>query len=169
VVDAGNAAGPALFAINELTVVVPADSTTVTSFSDLAEPGLLLVLAAPEVPAGNFAREALEKAAALPGYGDDFAERVLENLVSNETDVRAVLTKVQLGEADAGIVYVTDVAAAGGEVTAIEIPSEANVRAAYPMVALSDAANPAGAQAFVTFVLSQEGRQILERHGFGTP
>lgn len=169
VVDAGNASGPQQFATNRLAVVVPADSTKIASFEDLAKRGVLLILAAPEVPVGNFARESLQKASALLEYGGDFSERVLENLVSNETDVRAVLTKIQLGEADAGIVYTTDAAVAGDEVTVIEIPAETNVLAQYPIVALNDAANAAAADAFVAFVLSGEGQTILQRHGFGAP
>ncbi len=169
VVDGGNASGPQRFATNRLAVVVPADSTKVASFEDLAEPGVLLILAAPEVPVGNFARESLAKASALHEFGDDFSVRVLENLVSNETDVRAVLTKIQLGEADAGIVYTTDAAVASDEVAVIEIPVEANVLAEYPIVALNDAGNASAAEAFVAFVLSSEGLAILERHGFGAP
>lgn len=169
VVDSGEATEPSQFATNRLAVIVPAGSTDVETFADLAEPGVRLVLAAPEVPVGGFAREALEKASALPEFSEDFAERALENLVSNETDVRAVLTKVQLGEADAGIVYTTDAAIAGSEIEVIEIPGEANVEAQYPIAPLTNAPNSDGASAFVAFVLSSDGRAILGRHGFGGP
>src|SRR5690606_40663851 len=107
----GDVDEPRVFATNELVVAVPADSEAVQSLEGLAKPGVRLVLAAPEVPAGGYARELLERASTPEGLGEDFGQRALANLRSEEANVRAVLTKVQLGEADAGIVYRTDLAA----------------------------------------------------------
>ena len=88
---------------------------------------------------------------------------------TNEPDVRALLTKIEAGELDAGITYVTDVASTGGGVDGIDIPIEVNAAAEYPIATLVDAPNPGAAAAFVAFVVSDEGRSILESHGFGTP
>jgi molybdate transport system substrate-binding protein len=163
VIDAGQP-----FARNQLAIIVPADNPAgVESYLDLANDGLRLVLAAEEVPAGNYARQALEKMAQDPQAGADFAERVLANVVSNEPNVKAVVTKVQLGEADAGIVYATDVTPDVAEdVSLIEIPDDKNVIAVYPVAVTSEAAEPEIAAAFIEFILSDAGQAILREHGF---
>lgn len=169
VVAAGIATEPQTFATNFLVVAVPGDSSTVEDFADLAGPGIALVLAAPDVPAGDFARQVLSNASRTNSpYGGDFAERVLSNVVSQEPDVRSVLSKVELGEADAGIVYATDVAATHGEVKRVEIPVEFNVVAEYPIATVSDAGQLALAREFIAFILSAEGQATLRKHGFGT-
>jgi molybdate transport system substrate-binding protein len=120
------------------------------------------------VPIGAYARQVLANASqASGGPGPNFADDVLANLASNEANVRAVLAKVQLGEADAGIVYNTDAAVAGDDVKVIEIPEAYNVVATYPIVALKEAGNPAVAQAWIDFILSAESQAILAKHGFG--
>jgi molybdate transport system substrate-binding protein len=170
VTEAGNAAEPERFVKNSPVVVVPKGSTAVATFADLAKPGIRLVLAAPEVPIGRYSREILTRASANPGgVSPDFSTSALENLVSNESNVRAVLTKVQLGEADAGIVYSTDVAAAAGDVSALEIPAAFNVIAEYPIAVVTDSHNKGVAEAFVAFILSAEGLAIMEEFGFGAP
>lgn len=168
VTDAGNGAGePIIFATNRPVLIVPVGNTTVTSFAGLAEPGIALVLAAPNVPIGRYAREILTKASAAGGISADFSDKVLANLRSEEANVRAVLTKVQLGEADAGVVYETDATVGGSEVKVIEIPDNCNVVAQYPIVALTESGNADAAAAFVEFVLSDEGQDILSGFGFG--
>jgi molybdate transport system substrate-binding protein len=122
------------------------------------------VLADPTVPAGNYSLQALDRLSSDPEYGVDFKEKVLANVVSREDNVRQVLAKVHLGEADAGIAYVTDVAAA--EVKIIEIPELANVEALYYVAAAKEPRNPVAAQAFVSYLLSEEGQMVLERFGF---
>ena len=112
------------------------------------------MLAAEQVPVGRYARQVLA------------AAKVTVTPRSLEPDVKAVLTKVQLGEADAGIVYATDVKAAKGKVEGVEIPDAQNAVAVYPIAVSKHAASPAAAKAFVEFVLSAEGRAILERFGF---
>jgi molybdate transport system substrate-binding protein len=125
-----------------------------------------VLLADASVPAGNYARQALEKISNDPMYGVDFGPNVLDNVVSNETDVKQVVAKVELGEADAGIVYTSD-AVASPELQTIPIPDQLNVTANYPIAALSLAREPELAKAFVDYVLSPAGQAILEKWGFG--
>ncbi len=168
VTDAGSAESPLLFATNVLVVVVPPDSE-LQSFEDLAAEGIRLVLAGPDVPVGRYSRQILENASAPGGIAPDFGDRVLANLRSDEANVRAVLSKVQLGEADAGIVYQTDAAIAGDEVRVIEIPETFNVIAEYPIAVTTDSGEAELAAAFVAFVLSEEGQAILRAYGFSSP
>ncbi|MFN0147184.1 MAG: molybdate ABC transporter substrate-binding protein [Dehalococcoidia bacterium] len=159
--------GPRVFATNALVVVVPRRAGGLTTFADLADPGTRLVLAARDVPIGKYAREVLAKASGEGGIASDFAARVLANLKSEETNTRAVLSKVQLGEADAGIVYRTDVAAAAGDVTVIEIPAAYNVTAEYLVAALAGAEHPDLAAGFVEYLLSPGAQATLVARGFG--
>jgi molybdate transport system substrate-binding protein len=158
------AASPQLFARNRLVVITPADETAIAALADLARPGVRLVLASATVPAGQYTLEFLEKASASDTLGADYAQAVLANVVSYEQNVRAVLTKVALGEADAGIVYESD--ATGAAVRRIPIPEELNVVAAYPIAPIGDSPRPELAADFIAFVLSPAGQAILERHGF---
>lgn len=168
-VDAGVIAGePEVFTRNRLTIVVPADNPAgIESAADLAAAGLDLVLAAPEVPVGQYAREAACKMAAdAATYGDGFLDGFAGNIVSNEDNVKAVLTKVQLGEAEAGIVYTTDVTAdVAGDVLQIEIPAEVNVVATYP-IAPVEGGDAALAGAFISYVLGPDGQATLAEYGF---
>jgi molybdate transport system substrate-binding protein len=163
VTDEGLVSDPIEFATNRLIVLTPADNPAgIESVDDLTDPGVKVVLAAPEVPVGNYAREGLDRLGVL--------EEVEANVVSNEEDVKAVVTKVALGEADAGIAYVTDVTDdVEGDVTAIEFPEEAEVVATYPIAVLSEPANSDGARTFFDLVTSDEGAGVLERYGFGAP
>ncbi len=154
-----------VFARNRLVVVTPAGSPRVRALPDLAAPGVKLVLAGPAVPAGRYAAETLSRMEKSGRYGDGYRARVELNVVSQETNVRAVLAKVAMGEADAGIVYATDAAAAEGKVGVLPIPVELNVDAVYPIGLLS-ASGSAGARAFVDEVLGPRGQDVLRRHGF---
>ena len=166
VVAAGLAANtPQLFATNRLVVITAKDSD-ITGLEQLATPGVLLVLAAPDVPVGNYAREALNKMNGF--YGAGFSGRVLNNLVSEESNVRQVALKVELGEADAAIVYATD-AAVAENVKTIQIPGDLNVLGRYPVVALAESEEADLAQAFVRLVRSAKGQAILGKYGFGVP
>lgn len=157
-----------VFAGNRLVVVYPKENPAgLTELKDLATPGLRLILAAAEVPAGKYALEVLSKAEKDPALGASFREQVLNNVVSYEENVRAVLSKVVLGEADAGIVYVSDAAQEDAEtIGQIEIPEALNVVALYPIAPVNDSGNAELAQTFIEFVLSPEGQAILERYGF---
>lgn len=162
------AGAPQIFARNLLVVVTPGDNPAgLTALPDLAVPGVKIVLAAETAPAGQYALAFLDKAAADENLGADYRDAVLANVVSYEQSVRSVLTKVALGEADAGIVYRSDAAAsAAGEVQQIDIPDPLNTVAAYPIAILSDSPHAALAQAFIEAVLSVEGQQTLEQYGF---
>jgi molybdate transport system substrate-binding protein len=159
VVDAGATSGsaPAIFATNELVLVVePGNPLGVDGIAALARPDPVVVLCAPEVPCGRYA----EESAGLAGVEPD--------VDSYEANVKAVVTKVSVGEADIGVAYRTDAIAADGRVTAVEIPPDENVVAEYPIAVLAESAGPE-AEDFVAFVLGPDGRRILARHGFGQP
>jgi molybdate transport system substrate-binding protein len=149
---------PRTFAQNRLTIVTAEGNPKgIKSLADLARTDLRVVLCGPEVPAGRYAREALQKAS------------VGVRSLSDEPSVKAVVSKVQLGEVDAGIVYVTDAASAADSVDAVEIPAEHNVVASYPIAVLSAGNNPESGAELVAFILSPEGRRILRSFGFTTP
>jgi molybdate transport system substrate-binding protein len=158
---------PRVFLNNKLVVILPADNPAgVTKMEDLAKPGLKLVLAAEGVPVGNYARQSLDL---MNGsFGTDFKDKVLANVVSNEDNVKQVVSKIQLGEADAGIVYTSD-AVAAPELKTVEIPTELNVIAKYPIAPLVKSANADLATAFVDYVMSTEGQTILAKWGFAPP
>lgn len=158
----------AVFAGNRLVVVVPGDNPTgLKTLEDLAKPGLRLVLADRSVPVGQYSLDFLEHMAQEPGMDAGYKEAVLQNVVSYEENVRFVLTKVLLGEADAGIVYVTDITPeAAGRVGVIDIPEALNTIADYPIAPISDSKNLDLAKAFVTLVRSPEGQAVLAKYGF---
>jgi molybdate transport system substrate-binding protein len=163
-VDAG---APQIFVTNRLVVVYPADNPAgIAGLADLANPDTLLVLAAEEVPAGRYSLEFLDLAAADPAFGASFKDDVLGNVVSYEENVRSVLNKVALGEADAGIVYTSDLVGVEG-VASLEIPEALNVLAKYPIAPLNDSAQADAAAAFVAWVLGEAGQGILADYGFG--
>ena len=156
--DSGLLAGsPSIFAHNRLEIVVAAGNPKhIAALSDLAHSGLVVVLCAPAVPCGRYSTQALQKAA------------VTVKPASQETDVKAVVSKVALGEADAGIVYVTDVKAAGASVQGVEIPPGVNVVADYPVAVLKDSQNVPLAKAFISYLLGA-GQPTLNRYGFAGP
>lgn len=162
---------PQPFATNRLVIAVPADNPgAVFALADLATPGLKLVLADEAVPAGEYARQLLRNAAGASEYGAGFADAVLANVVSYEENVRSVLNKVLLGEADAGIVYTSDLlpdrADRADEVATVPIPDAFNVVATYPVAVVSDAPNPELARAFLDLLLSPAGQAVLADFGF---
>jgi len=167
---AGRIAGDtAQFLTNSLVLIVPADNPAgIESLADLTNEGIKFVSAAPDVPIRGFTEEMLDKASADPAYGADFKTAVLANLVSEEANVRQLAAKVALGEADAGVVYKSDVTPEiADQVQVIEIPEALNVVAVYPIAAISDSASPETAQAFIELVLSDEGQAVLAKWGFG--
>jgi molybdate transport system substrate-binding protein len=154
----GNAADPVVFATNRAAIIVAEGNPKgITGVADLADGDLIVVQCAPDAPCGEYAMRVFENAG------------VTVTPKSLETNVRAVATKVTLGEADAGIVYVTDVAAAGADASGVEIPAEVNVVAEYAIATVADAPNPRAAQAFVDFVLGEQGQEILASYGFLAP
>ena len=159
---------PETFIHNRLVVIVPKTNPgRIGKLQDLGRAGIKLVLAADAVPAGHYAREAMFNLARAPGFPADYGQRVLANVVSNEENVRSVAVKVQLGEADAGVVYVSDVTpSVARQVRRIEFPDSANVIADYPIAVVRHAPNPAAAKVFIDFVRSPTGQAILVRNGF---
>jgi molybdate transport system substrate-binding protein len=155
---------PKVFLTNQLVVIVPGENPAgITSLEDLGKPGLKLVLASEEVPAGRYAREILDRLNAM--FGADYRDKVLANVVSNEDNIRQAVTKVQLGEADASIVYVSD-AVAVPELQRIEIPRAMNVSAEYPIAPVAASPNLDLGDEFIDYVLSADGQAVLEKWGF---
>ncbi|MFN8381549.1 MAG: molybdate ABC transporter substrate-binding protein [Anaerolineales bacterium] len=153
-----------VFLTNKLVVILPADNpAALEKLEDLATPGIKIVLAAEEVPVGKYARQALDLMDA--SFGAGYKDKVLTNVVSNEDNVKQVVSKVQLGEADAGIVYVSD-AVAVPELKSIEISTDLNVIAKYPIAPLAKSENADLAAKFIEYVLSAEGQAILAKWGF---
>lgn len=157
-------ASPRIFLTNQLVVILPKNNPAgITSLEELSKPGLKLVLAAEDVPAGKYARQILENLNAT--LGSDYKEKVLANVVSNEDNIRQAMTKVQLGEADASIVYVSD-AVAVPDLPQIQIPADVNVVAEYPIAPLLGSANSELANSFIAYVLSPDGQATLKKWGF---
>lgn len=157
VIASGEIASSQIFATNRLQIVVPAGNPAgITGLDDFAVDDLLIGLCAEEVPCGEFGRRVLDAAGVVPAPD------------TNEADVRSLLTKVEAGELDAGLVYVTDVVS-GRDVEGIDVPVEIDVVARYPIGTVTSSGNPAAAAAFVEFVLGDEGRSILDAFGFGRP
>jgi molybdate transport system substrate-binding protein len=170
--DAGLVAGtPKTFAKNRLVLISPKGAAMkFTSPADLAKPGAKVVLAAATVPVGGYARTTFGKLNGTTGYPADYPAAVEKNVVSNELDVKAVVTKVSLGEGDAGVVYSTDVTSSvAPKLDVLPFPSSVAPDIEYPIAALKNAPNPKGAQAFVDYILSPEGQAFLKARGFISP
>jgi len=158
VVDSGQATSPSDFASNVMEIAVPVKNPAgITALSDLARSGVKVALCQAAVPCGATAAKVFTNA------------KLTVTPVTQEVDVKAVLTKVTLGEVDAGVVYVTDVRAAGAKVKGIEIPADVNASTKYPIATLTKAPNKATAQAFTDYVLSAEGASVLTAAGFAKP
>ncbi|WP_432120797.1 molybdate ABC transporter substrate-binding protein [Streptomyces sp. S1] len=149
---------PAIIAKNRLVIATgEGNPHKVDDLEDLADTKLKVVLAAPEVPAGKYSKQILDK------------QKITVKPVSQEPNVRAVLSKVELGEADAGLVYKTDAESAKDKVDAVEIPDDQNAVAQYPAATLKDSKNAEAAAAFVAWLSSPEGQKILQDAGFQKP
>lgn len=163
-VRSARVAPPVIFARNEPVVVVARESAaTVRTFAELPRASRVVV-GVPEVPIGRYTLQILDRAG--PSLGADFRARVEANVVSRELNVRQVVAKVSLGEAQAGIVYRTDVRADDAGVTVVTIPKDVNVVAAYPIAAAACPAHPKLARAWIDYVTSPAGQQALARAGF---
>ena len=155
--------GRADFVQNKLVIITPPDNPAgITSIEDLGKPGVQVVLAAEGVPVGDYAREALENAGVT--------DAVMANVVSNEEDNASVVAKITAGEADAAIVYESDVTSSvAPDVAAVEIPDDINVIATYPIAVVTGTSNTETAQAFVDYVTGSEGQATLAEFGFLPP
>lgn len=163
-----NQADAQTFVKNRLAVIFPKDNPAgLTTLKDLAKPGLKLDLEDKAVPAGQYSLDFLDKAVKDPGFDPQFKDNVLKNVVSYEDNVKAVVTKVSLGEVDAGIVYVTDITAGvAPKIGKLDIPDALNTVAVYPIAPISDSKNPDLAKAFIALVLSPDGQAIMAKYGF---
>ena len=158
VVTAGAAASPTSFASNVMEIAVPAKNpAAITALSDLAKAGVKVAMCQSAVPCGVTAAKVFTNA------------KLTVTPVTQEVDVKAVLTKVALGEVDAGVVYVTDVRAAGAKVKGIEISTDVNASTKYPIATLTKAPNKGTSQAFTDYVLSAEAASVLTADGFAKP
>lgn len=169
-VESGLADGGAVaFAGNRLTIIVPADNPAgIETPADLARPGVKVIAAADEVPITRYAQQVLANLDAEPSSPQGFAEAYAANVVSREENVKAVAAKIELGEGDAAIVYVTD-ALAATDVTVVEIPPSANVAATYAGVVIGASSRIAAARAFLNWLAGPEGVAILGQFGFEKP
>lgn len=162
-----------VFARNWLVVVYSPKKLAISgtaTLGDLAKPGIKLVVADKSVPAGAYTEKMLEKAQSDSRFGSQFCKAFRANIVSFETDVRSVLNKVALGEADAGVVYQSDLAAhEAASLRSLQIPQKLNVEAEYPVAVLSKSPNTGLARRFVELLLSDRGKIALKQHGFPTP
>jgi molybdate transport system substrate-binding protein len=158
VIEAKAATSSATFARNVLQIAVPpANPAAVTGLTDLARPGVKVAVCQAQVPCGATAQQVFDKAG------------IRVRAVTLEQDVKSVLTKVETNEVDAGLVYLTDVRAAGAKVKGIAIPDALNASTEYPIATLTSAARPAAAAEFVAYVLSGAGQDVLSAAGFGKP
>ena len=158
------------FLSNRLAVIAPRNNVKVQTLLDLGRPGVRLVIADKAVPAGDYTRRMVSAIDRSGAYGKDFSGKFLKNVVSEEPNVRQVALKVQLGEADAAVVYSSDVTPTlRPSVRVIALPTRFNQSASYPIGTLQSSAQPEAAQAFVKFVLSREGQAILKKWGFLKP
>jgi len=157
-----------VFTKNRLSLIIPKDNPAkVHNLTDLAKPGLKIVVGTKDVPVGDYAMQIINKLGNDSTYGPNYKTKVLANVISQETNVNYVVTKVALGEADAGFAYVSDVTEdLAAKVDKIDIPDEYNVIAEYPMGLLKESKYSAEAEQFMNLVKSEEGKAILEKYGF---
>jgi molybdate transport system substrate-binding protein len=169
-VDRGLTGGELVrFATNELTVIVPAGNpAAITAPADLAKPGIKVIAAGEAVPITGYATQLVSKLAAETGDPAGFDAAYVANIVSREDNVKAIVAKLELGEGDAGIVYVTD-ARASSRVKSIQVPPAAGVRATYAGVMVAASRNPAAAREFLAWIAGPEGQAILGEFGFLPP
>jgi molybdate transport system substrate-binding protein len=158
-----------IFAGNRLVLITPKDNPAhINGVKDLANPGVKIVTAQPGVPISDYTAQMCDKAAADPSYGADFKSRMQANTVSEEEDVQQVVSKVQLGTADAAIVYMTDATPrTHTRLNVIQLPDSVQIVASYP-IAVARGYNPSGGEAFVAYVLGPNGQATLKKWGFLT-
>jgi molybdate transport system substrate-binding protein len=166
-VDAGMADGVAVtFAGNELTVIVPSDDPAeIVTPADLARSGVTIIAAGDAVPITKYAKQLVDNLAKEPGYPEDFVAAYTANIASREANVKNVVGKIELGEGDAGIVYVSD-AKASTKVKTVDVPGSANVRAVYAGVVVKASTHVAAAKVFLDWFAGPDGEAILSGFGF---
>lgn len=158
-----------IFTKNKLSLIIPKNNPAkIHNLTDLAKPGLKIVIGTKDVPVGDYAQQIINKLGNDSAYGPDYKKKVVANIISQETNVNYVVTKVALGEADVGFAYVSDITEdLATKVDKIEIPDKYNVIAEYPMGILKQSKYPAQAQEFINLVKSDKGMAVLVKYGFG--
>ncbi len=158
---------PQTFAKNKVIVIIPANNPgNIKTLHDLANKGVKIAVAHSSVPVGNYTLQVLNKLGQSSEYGSAYESAVKANFVTQETSVTGVVQKVELGEVDAGFVYISDAYAAGSKVSSISIPDQYNVIASYPIATVKASAHQSTAEAFVAYVLSADGQAILAQYHF---
>lgn len=163
-----NNSSVSIFTRNKLSLIIPKDNPAgISNLGDIAKPGVKIVIGTKDVPVGDYALQIIDKLGDDPAWGPEYKEKVLANIISQETNVNYVVTKIALGEADVGFAYVSDVTLElSSRVSQIEIPDEYNIIAEYPMGITTESRYAAEALNFINFVKSDEGRAVLEKYGF---
>jgi molybdate transport system substrate-binding protein len=167
----GSIAGPDVtFARNRLVIIIPKDNPgRLQSAADLANPGIRFVTATSEVPIGAYTQNMFERMSAIDVFGSDFRDRANANIVSREPNVRQVVAKVQLGEADAAVVYLSDVTPSSApDLMTIAIPDDLNTLATYPIALVTNGPQAELGQAFIDMVMSPTGQGVLKKWSFST-
>jgi molybdate transport system substrate-binding protein len=157
-----------IFARNKVALIVPNENpANISNLTDLTRPGIMILIGTSELPIGDYARQVLNKLSNDSEYGPEYKEMVMANVVSEETTVNRIVSKITLGEADAGFAFVSDVSPSlVGKVTKIIIPDKYNVVCDFPVGVLSESKYPQEAQAFIDVIMSSEGQAILNKYGF---
>jgi molybdate transport system substrate-binding protein len=163
-----NNSSVSIFTRNKLSLIIPKDNPAgISNLRDIAKPGVKIVIGTKDVPVGDYALQIIDKLGDDPAWGPEYKEKVLANIISQETNVNYVVTKIALGEADVGFAYVSDVTLElSSRVSQIEIPDQYNIIAEYPMGITTESRYAAEALNFINFVKSDEGRAVLEKYGF---
>ncbi|MGB7571063.1 MAG: molybdate ABC transporter substrate-binding protein [Methanothrix sp.] len=168
--DAGmiNNSSMVIFAKNKIALIIPKDNPAeINNLSDLARPGIKIIMGTRDVPVGDYALQIIAGLGNNSAYGPDYETKVLANVISQETNVNYVVTKVALGEADVGFAYVSDISEdLSGKVLRIKIPDEFNVIAEYPISVMRESKHPSQSRDFVNLVTSDRGMAVLEKFGF---
>jgi molybdate transport system substrate-binding protein len=157
-----------IFAGNKVAIIVPNDNpANITDLTDLAKPGVKILMGTKDLPAGDYTLQVLDKLAADSKYGPAYKEAVMANVVSEETTVNRIVSKVAMGEADAGFAFISDVSPQMvGKVTRIAVPDEYNAVGKFPLGMLKQSKHPKEAQSFIDLVMSEEGQAVLDKYGF---
>lgn len=163
-----NNSSVSIFTRNKLSLIIPKDNPAeISNLRDIVKPGVKIVIGTKDVPVGDYALQIIDKLGNDSAYGPEYKEKVLANIISQETNVNYVVTKIALGEADVGFAYVSDVTLElSSRVSQIEITDEYNIIAEYPIGITTESRYAAEALDFINLVKSEEGRAVLERYGF---
>jgi molybdate transport system substrate-binding protein len=163
-----NNSSVSIFTKNKISLIIPKDNPAkIQNLTDLAKPGVKIIIGTKDVPVGDYAMQIINKLGNDSAYGPDYKKKVMDNIISQETNVNYVVTKVALGEADVGFAYVSDITEnLSAKVDKIEIPEKYNVVGQYPIGILKASKYPVESEEFINFVESEKGKAVLDKYGF---